>query len=419
LRTADIKPGTWLTARRLRAHATILTVCLWSLYFWNLATPGLRDRSGNLKGTDFLHFYTLGSLAAEHRGSALYDINAQAALAAERVPPAAGLRYLPLYPPQLSMVFAPFANLSYLSALAVWWALTAAIYATCVFAVWRVCPNLRGYGLTVLLIAAGFPAFFHLIAWGQNSALALACFTGMFFLLRGRREFVAGVVLGCFVFKPQLALAAALVFVAVGAWKLLAGAILSGCAQIGAGAFYYGFAPLRQWLAAMRSVRALMPWLEPRLYQTHCLRTFWVMLIPSGIISSGEIAFALYVVSAIAVMWFTISTWRRTGAPLGLRYSSLLLATVLIAPHLTVYDLVILAPVFLLMADWLLGEASRRRLGTVLYLVYMLPLLGPLTRWTHVQLSVIAMTACVYILWSISRKGIIGSRVATPAHAHV
>jgi hypothetical protein len=93
----------------LRAHGSILAVCLWSFYAWNLATPGRRDRNGNLKGTDFLHLYTLGSLAAAHRGADLYDMNAQAALATTRVPEAAGTRYLPLYPPQVSIILAPLA----------------------------------------------------------------------------------------------------------------------------------------------------------------------------------------------------------------------------------------------------------------------------------------------------------------------
>ena len=123
----------WLTPRRLRAHATILALCLWSLYGWNMATPGLRDRQGNLKGTDFLHFYTLGSLAVAHRGSDLYDMNAQAVLAAQRVPEASGIRYLPLYPPQVSIFFAPLADLSYGWALGLWWACSALLYGFCCY----------------------------------------------------------------------------------------------------------------------------------------------------------------------------------------------------------------------------------------------------------------------------------------------
>ncbi len=412
--TAGTNSSAWLTAKRLRAHATIVALCLWSVYLWNLSTPGLRDRSGNLKGTDFLHFYTLGALADAQRGSDLYDMDAQAALAAQRVPPARGLKYLPLYPPQVSILFAPLAHLSYGWALAVWWMLSAAVYATCVFAVWRACPKFRGYGLTVLLLAAGFPAFFHLIAWGQASALALACLTGAFFLLRERRKFLAGLVLGCLIFKPQLGLAAAVVFLAIGAWKVIAGAMISVFAQLAAGVLYYGAAPFGRWIAVIVNVRALMPWLEPKPYQTHCLRSFWSMLIPSA-----GLALALYAISAIAVLWWTIALWRQQReAPLALRYCSLLLATVLIAPHLTVYDLVILAPVLLLISDWLSAQWAQRGvriLGPLLYFVYLLPLLGPLTRWTHVQLSVIAMAACVYMIWRVSPDSPVAT--ATPVSA--
>jgi len=109
-----MNPDWWLTGKRLRAHALLLALSLWGIYFWTIATPTLRDRNGNLKGTDFLHFYTLGSLAAAHRGSDLYDLQAQAFLAAQRVPEARGIRYLPLYPPQVSILFAPLALLSYL-----------------------------------------------------------------------------------------------------------------------------------------------------------------------------------------------------------------------------------------------------------------------------------------------------------------
>jgi len=391
----------WLTLRRLRAHGAIVALCLWSLYLWTIATPGLQDRNGKLKGTDFLHLYTLGSLAVAHRGADLYDINAQAALAAQRVPEAAGIRYLPLYPPQVSTFFAPLAHLSYGWALILWWCLSGAIYAFCCYSIWRACPNLREYGGTVALLALALPAFFHLIAWGQTSAIALACFTGMFFLLRDRHEFLAGLVLGCLIFKPQLALAAVIVFISLGAWKVVAGAALSAAAQLSIGVLYYGIEPFRQWMRMLRNVRALLPLLEPNPYQTDSLRTFWSMLVPRPALS-----LALYTLSAAIVLGLTIACWRRSPTvPLSLRYSALLLASVLLAPHLTVYDLVILAPAFILLADWLVAQPlapSTRQLGTLLYLVYMLPLLGFSARWTHLQLSVLAMAAALYLIWRIS-----------------
>lgn len=393
----------WLTSKRLRAHGLLLGLALWSVYTWTLATPTLRDRNGNLRGTDFLHFYTLGTLAIEHRGGDLYDIHTQTALAARRVPDAAGIRYLPLYPPQVSILFAPLARLPYGWALAVWWIVGALIYAICCYGVWCACPSLRPYGATVGLLAAAFPAFFHLIAWGQTSAIALACFTGVFFLLRDRRDFAAGLVLGCLIFKPQLGLAAAIVFVATGAWKIVAGAIVSAAAQLAAGILYDGMEPLWAWLRAMWNVRAMLPYLEPRPYQTHCLRTFWAMIVPRGGVSLG-----LWLISGALILGLTIAVWRRGDAEsLPLRFSALVLATVLVAPHLTVYDLVILAPALLLLANWLLAHRPATQssgIGTLLYFVYMLPLLGFLARWTHVQLSVIAMALLTWMIWRVSQS---------------
>jgi alpha-1,2-mannosyltransferase len=393
----------WLTSKRLRAHALLLGLALWSVYTWKLATPTLCDRNGNLKGTDFLHFYTLGTLAVEHRGGDLYDMNAQAVLAAERVPDAAGIRYLPLYPPQVSILFAPFARLPYGWALALWWISGALMYAVCCYSVWRACPNLRPYGTAAFLLALASPGFFHLIAWGQTSAIALACFTGVFFLLRDRHDFATGLVLGCLIFKPQLGLAAAIVFVATGAGKIVAGAMLSAAAQLSAGILYYGMEPLRAWLRTMWNVRTVLPYLEPRPYQTHCLRTFWAMIVPWSSVSLG-----LYVISGVFILGLTIAVWRRRDAEsLALRFSALLLATVLVAPHLTVYDLVILAPALLLLADWLLAHRPLTQsggMGTLLYLVYMLPLLGFLARWTHVQFSVIAMGLLTWMIWRVSHS---------------
>lgn len=393
--------ATWLTSRRLRAHGLLLATTLWSVYVWTLATPGWRDRNGNLKGTDFLHFFTLGYIAAEHRGADLYQIDAQEAIAARRMPDARGIRYLPLYPPQVSILLEPLARLSYGWALSAWWICSAVVYGFCCYGVWLTCPQLRSYGGTVALLAAAFPGFFHVIAWGQTSALALACFTLAFLLMRGRRDFLAGIALGCLIFKPQLGLAAAVVFVFVGYWKLLAGAILSASVQLSVGVFYYGSEPLRQWLHTMWNVRSVLPLFEPRPYQTHCLRTFWAMLLPWP-----GLSFALFVVTATLALGVTIALWRGGTTPLPSRYSALLVATVLVAPHLTVYDLVILAPAFLLLADWLLTQPltpMTSRMGTLLYLVYMLPLIGPLTRWTHVQLSVVAMSSVLYSLWSASQ----------------
>jgi hypothetical protein len=390
----------WLTSRRLRAHGLLLALCLWLTYAWILSSPGLLDRNGIVKGADFLHFYTLGSLAREHRGAQLYDMETQSTLTQERVPQVGRVRFVPLYGPQVSLLFAPLSMLPYSQALLVWLLLNAAIYALCCYAVWKTCPNLQSESMLVFILALGYPGFFHLIAWGQSSGLALACFTAAYLALRSQRSFLAGLALGCLVFKPQLGLASAFVIVGAGEWMMALGALLAAIAQLSVGWLYYGTSVMRGYLYHLVHVRSLFSQLEPRPYQMHSLRSFWATLIPWP-----HLGFALYIITAVTVLGIALSFWK-TRVPLNLRFSALLIATVLVSPHLTVYDLVILAPAYLLLADLAVsdGRPTARILGMLLYLGYALPLLGPLSIWTRLQLSVPAMAGILWMMFRVAES---------------
>jgi len=354
----------------------------------------LRDRNGLIKGTDFLHFYTLGSLALQGRGDLLYDMREQSLLAQKLVPEAAGSFYVPLYGPQVSLFFAPFATLSYGWALTAWLALNVLIYGLCCYAVWKKCANLQSERWTVLILAIAFPGFFHLLAWGQTSGLALACFTLAYLALQRDWPLIAGLAIGFLIFKPQLGLAAAVIFLLAREWKVVAGAVIAAVAQLVAGWLHYGTQIMQDYLRALLHLRDVLPRLEPRPYQMHSLRSFWSLLLPWP-----GVAFGFYVATALVVLAIAVRCWR-SKAPAEIRFSALLFATVLVAPHLTVYDLAILAPAFLLLGNWALGHAGWSFAPSVrmlLYLCYPLFLLGPLARVTHLQLSVVAMATLMWI----------------------
>jgi len=166
--------------------------------------------------------------------------------------------------------------------------------------------------------------------------------------------------------------------------KIIAGAIISILAQFAAAWAWYGPDPLASYVRVLTHITAAASILEPRPYLMHSLRAFWNLLLPWP-----SPAFILYILSALATTLLAINCWRKP-APLHHRFSIMLLATVLVAPHLTVYDLVILAPAFLWIADWLTTHAARR-IAWLLYLSCLLPYAGPLARWTHLQLSVICL----------------------------
>ena len=247
----------------------------------------MRDRFRHLKGADFLHAYVLGTVALEHRGDQLYDAAAQRVIGEQRVPQSAGDYFLPVYGPQYSLIWAPLARLPYGWAAAIWMTLSALIYAACCYAVWRTCPNLPKYGGTVALAAAAFPGFFALITFGQNSSLALACFVGMYFALRARREVLAGVCLGLLAFKPQLALVPACMFLAGCVWgpkphaeetpanpntgwtrfgscKVVFGAVIALGAQFLAAWLWYGWGPLITYAHVLRGIGSAAGVIEPK-----------------------------------------------------------------------------------------------------------------------------------------------------------
>jgi len=377
---------------RLSHYGLVLALCLWSVYGWLLSTPGVLDRNGLLKGTDFLHFYVLGTLANQHRGSDLYNLAAQTELARQRVPEAGTMVYVPMYPPQVSLLFAPLARLPYGEALAVWLAFNALLYAFCCYLIWRTCPPLQAHGWSVFILAIAYPGFFHLLLWGQSSGLALLCFSLAYVALRSRRFLLAGLAIGSLIFKPSLGVAAAFIFLLAAEWKIVAGAGAGAGAQLAAGWLHYGTEVMRAYVNRVLHIREALPLFEPRPYQMHSLSAFWQLLLPEK-----TPAFWLYLVSGLFVLVLSLRCWR-SPAPLTLRYGVLLLVTVLVAPHLTVYDMVILAPAFLMLSDWIVSGAGlsySRLIPILLVLIYVLPLV-PQAKWTHVQLSVLAMGGLVW-----------------------
>jgi glycosyl transferase family 87 len=379
------KPSSFFTRKRVRGHATLLAVVVWTLYAANLTHPGLHDWFGQVKGADFVHEYVLGKIALERNEPLLYDYQGQLQLSRQVIPGLEGESYLPIYGPQVSLLYAPFAMLPYLWATALWMFFSAAIYAACCYAVWRTTPNLRGEGSTIAILSLALPAFFNLIAFGQNSTIALGAFVLAYLGLRGRKPFFAGMALGLLVYKPQLGIAAAILFVLTLEWRLILGGLVTAASQLGIARVYYGKICLLDYVHALRNLGQNARLLEPKLFQMYSLRSFWQMLLPWP-----RVAFALYLISALIVLVLLYRTWRSPG-PLSLQYAAFLVATVLVDPHLTSYDLIVLAPAFLLIGDWILGNSAAEgseKTKWLLYLSYALPLFGPAIRGLHVQAAV-------------------------------
>jgi hypothetical protein len=412
-----------LTARRIRGHALILAVCLWGACIADYATPGPFDRAANIKFQDFLSFYISGKLIAQGRDSALYDETVRQAemlriaqpidVVRETVfPPTAhsptNVRIPNLYGPQVGLLFVPFAGIPFLVAGTLWVVLNLLIYFVSVYFILSHCPALRSHRWIVILCAVAYPPLFHFFVRGQISPLILLCFTATFLALNSDRRLLAGIFLGFLVLKPQFLVALPLILLVSRAWTLLAGLVASSAAQLAITRLYFGPAVMSDYLH--------MLWNAPRWIHTaelgmahiqmHSLRSFWTLILPSPVVAS-----ILYALSSIAVTAIAAAIWR-SASPLALRFSALILAAVLVNPHLFIYDLLALAPLLLLLAEWSIQNAtdpSTPALRILLYLAFLLPLFGPLAQWTHLQLSVLTFAA---LLWTIHRIATRGQKLA-------
>jgi hypothetical protein len=382
--------------RVIRRHLLLIPVYAWIIVAWtayaiDLSPRGHLDRSGHVKGHDFLHFYVQGEMARDRAATELYSFEAHAARADALVPEYPD-RFLPVHPPQVALFFSPLAALPYGPALTVWLVVSAAVYLICCRALYRALPALHSYRGTITLLAVGFPAFYSLIAFGQTSAFALAWFTLTYFALRHHRPWLAGLALGALAYKPSLLVVIPFAWLAAGEYRMVAAAIGAAVVEFAAAYVYFGASAISGYVANFRSLAEHGSLLEARPELMHSLRSFFALLVPWP-----ALAWIAYGLASGAVVWLAVRVWK-SRAPLDLRYGVLVLATIIVDPHVYTYELVVLAIAFALLASAAieLGR-SNTPFWVLMYLSYYLPALDELTSVTRVQWSVPALVGLLLI----------------------
>jgi glycosyl transferase family 87 len=392
-----------LNRRRLRLWGLTLLVLGWGVHLHTISTAGLIDRAGRVKGSDYVQFYVMGSLAAAGRFEALYDANAHLAEGRQRIDPALGIYAShPDYGPQVALAFAPLAAVPYATSLAIFTALIASIYAFSVWILWRECPALRVDGALVGLLAAASPLFLTVVRYGQASAFALLAVSLGYAALRRERHFLAGLAIGCLAYKPQLGIVIAAAAIGARQWRLVAGAAFAAGAQIAIGWFAGGTAVVA---AYVRELAALA--MNPSLVQlhpseVHSIRGLVQLLVPYAPI----VTFAALIALVIGIV-AAVRGWSAPG-PLGMQWSLLVTLTILASPHLLTYDLVLLTVPLLLIADWTVDNSdhpSSAPIRVLLALLYFAPFSAMIVaRLTGIQVSTIAMALLAWYAYQISTE---------------
>jgi len=375
-----------IRSREARGHAIVLACITW------LATavivfgrPGYRDLVDHLKGADFVHFYTLGRIWLSGESPRLFDQEAQHELQAQLVPESAGDLFVPVYPPQTALIFAPFAMFSYGIAALLFAATNALIYALIVRAAWLPARSVLSDTTFVIAATAGFPPFWSLVMHGQTTVFPLAGFCLGWLALERQRPFLAGLALGLITIKPQFGLVLAVVAVVCGERWLIGGVLASVAAQMAVVWLVMGPAVITDYVQTLERLPQISAMLEPRPYQLHSIRAI-TNLMPS------RIGTPIWALASVAAIVQAVRVWK-VAQPVRVRFGVLILATVLVSPHLTIYDATVLVLPLLWIGGWIAATGRTDLAATFWPATYWLvvTLFIPTALLIRVQLSVIVL----------------------------
>jgi hypothetical protein len=393
-----VREAGWLDRQRVRAYTLILFAAqLIGFAVWIGLSHGGLDPTGKPLGTDFMSFYAASKLALVGHAAQAWDPYAHQAAQDAIFGRQLGF-WAFFYPPAYLLVCAPLAVLPYGVSLCLWLAGTTGA-AVALARHWLKQQATLAIGLIPLL---AFPALWINIGNGQNAALTTALFLGGCLWL-DRRPFVAGLILGLLVIKPQLGLALPFILAASGRWKTFAGAAV-GAAGLSLAA--WAIVGTEGYLTFWHNGELARRTLETGLVSPGRMQSLFAALrvwnLPLWLAYGAQIVLALGVIVSAGLI-----AWRCKPGAFAL--SALMVsATLLISPFMLDYDLLLSA----IPLGWLvmngLKDGFRPWEKTLVLVVFVLPLFArSLALNLHLPLAPLVLL----ILYILVARRIIGKPV--------
>jgi arabinofuranan 3-O-arabinosyltransferase len=275
---------------------------------------------------DFVTIWSAGHMALAGHAAAAYDWPALK-LVDESVLGHAFDGYLGWpYPPPLLFVAAALALFPYATAFGLWVFGTFLAYLAAIRAI---LGDRIGY-----LLACAFPAVVANAVVGQNGFLSAALIGGTLTLME-RQPICAGVLLGLLSYKPHLGILFPIALAASGRWRVFVSAGVTAVLMAAASSAVFGIAAWHEFFSGLGYTfyaNGMADWGKLQ-------SVFGAALALGGsetLAWTVQIVVAVVTAGAIAVLW-------RSSAAFELKAAALGVGTLLAAPHLLAYDLVILA----------------------------------------------------------------------------
>lgn len=323
--------GEWVTLQRLRMVATLSLAASVLCIAWLFGTShGTLDAAGRPLGTDFSNVWTAGKMVLEGRAPSVWSwpehFAVQRAVHHSATVDVFGWHY----PPPFLLIASLLATMPYLLALVVWQLSTLAPFTAMM---WRILPRRE-----TLLLTLGAPVTLICLMHGHNGFLTGLLLGGGLMLL-DKRQFAAGLLFGCLVYKPQFALVLPALLFAGGYWRAILGACVSAVLLIGVTLLIWG---VPVWQAFFDS----LPLTQHIVIEQGATGWHKIMSPFSAMRSWGAGLGLSYTVQLIATVMAVVAVGLltlRKAAP-ELRNAMVCAATLLSTPYVLDYDYVVLLP---------------------------------------------------------------------------
>ena len=409
--------GRRVSHRTIRLLLVLLPVWIFGItefsrFIANNARPGAVEANGLIKGRDFIQFYAAGALAREGKWRELYDVSALQQEVARLVPAAAGSVPAPVYGPQVALFFSPWSRLPYLAARWGWFAWSALIYFAAAALVIHTTAHLKGLRVIAGVTLLCNPALAMVLSTGQTGTMAMLFWALAIVAADRGRRFLFGLCLGLLAYKPPLLIGALPALVILRCWPAVGGIVITASGQVAVSAMIAGVDPWRHYIDGLMSVSRYYFLTDTIPHQKQSILGFFQLMVGSNIAALALTSVA--VVAILAIWWFHRNEWHPTWLA-----AMLSATTVLLSPHFYVYDLIVLTPALLVVADRLArrcsSPAERELLGAA-YALLFAPVSGFVALRSGVQVSTGLLTWFVFAVhqqWlttRASREGLTDSR---------
>jgi hypothetical protein len=243
--------------------------------------------------------------------------------------------------------------------------------------------------LIAVLAFASLPAAMT-FAYGQWDGLLALAAAGAYVALRRHQQFLGGLLIALVLFKPQLVWLVPIVFAIAGSWRILLGIVVGGAVWAVSSLAILGPSNTLLWL------RQISPNIVARtgLSIPHLMVSF-------GASSTVVVAAAATLAAAVTIA--LVVARARLRSLTGQQLLSLgLLVSMLAAPHLLSYDLIVLAP---LMVLWAVDHERHALISTLaLSAAFLVDMALPLS-WAIVEAPALLAVGAYYCHDLLSSRG--------------